>query len=419
VVACRGEEPTASTATAPSVPVATAPAEPTPPAGCPEAPVCAPSDDTPDAKTSTGDDSLTLVPARFEDLPGWAEDRHAEAIPAFLASCELTANLADDAPLGASPYAGKARDWRAACAAAARVAKGDHAAARRFFEQELTPWAAHGKAGPEGKLTGYYVQGLRGSRTRGGKYQTPILARPKDLVSVELTAFIPDGRDRRIWGRVEKGKLVPYPPRAELRKRPLDDKQVLLWVDDPVDAIFAEIQGSGKVLLDDGTTVWIAFAGKNGQKFRGVGGILHKAGLIQKGQGTMQGIRAWFEANPTRVDEIADQNPAKVFFELSPKAGALGTQGVVLTPRRSMAVDRAVIALSTPVWVSTRAPVSPDGKVAPWNQLLIAQDTGGGIIGPVRGDIYWGDDADAYGIAGRMGGPGKMWLLLPRALKVR
>ena len=371
------------------------------------------------ATSSTGDDALRLRPVRFADLPGWTEDRHAEALPALLASCEKIAALPARAPLGVSAYGGRARDWRAACAAARRVAPGDDAAARAFFETEFRPFAALGKGGAVGKLTGYHVQALRGSRTRHGRYQIPIFRRPADLVSVELSAFVPDGRGRRIWGRLDPatGALVPYPSRSELRRAPLDEKQVIVWVDDPVDAVFAEIQGSGKVALEEGGVMWIGFAGKNGHKFRGVGGILRRMGELQAGQGTMQGIRAWFAAHPERYHEIVDQNPAKVFFQVSPRPGAIGTQGVVLTPRRSMAVDRAVIALSTPVWVETKVRLSGARRAARWRQLLIAQDTGGAILGPVRGDIYWGDDAEAAEIAGRTGGPGRVWLLLPRALK--
>lgn len=370
------------------------------------------------AVSSTGDDRLTLEPARFADLPGWAADRHAEAIPAFLASCEAIAALPDRAPLGVTATGGRARDWRAACAAARRLSPGDDGAARAFFEAEFRPYAALGKAGATGKLTGYHVQALRGSRTRHGRYQVPLFARPPDLVSVELGDFIADGRSRRIWGRVENGRLVPYPTRAELRRRPVDEKRVVVWVDDPVDAVFAEIQGSGKVALAEGGTLWIGFAGKNGHRFRGVGGILRRMGELRRGQGTTQGIRAWFAAHPDRYDEIVDQNPAKVFFQVSPRPGAIGTQGVVLTARRSMAVDRAVIALSTPLWVDTRVRLAGARRAAPWRHLLVAQDTGGAILGPVRGDIYWGDDGESAEVAGRTGGPGRIWLLLPRAIRV-
>lgn len=370
------------------------------------------------AISSAGDDTLSLRPVPFADLPGWSQDRHAEAVPAFLASCEKIAGLADRALIGVSATGGRARDWRAACAAARRLPPGDDAAARAFFEAEFRPYAALGKAGATGKLTGYHVQALRGSRTRHGRYQVPLLSRPPDLVSVELGDFVPDGRGRRIWGRVENGRLVPYPTRAELRRAPVDQKRVLVWVDDPVDAVFAEIQGSGKVALEGGGTLWIGFAGKNGHRFRGVGGILRRMGELRRGQGTMQGIRAWFAAHPDRYHEIVDQNPAKVFFQVSPRPGAIGTQGVVLTARRSMAVDRAVIAFSTPLWVDTRVRLAGASRAAPWRHLLIAQDTGGAILGPVRGDIYWGDDAEAAEVAGRTGGPGRIWLLLPRAIRV-
>ena len=372
------------------------------------------------ARSSTGDDALTLAAVRFADLPGWRADRHAEALPALLASCRKIAALADRAPLGASPFGGRARDWRPACSRARRLSPGDHAAARAFFEAEFRPYAAIGRRGPVGKLTGYHVQALRGSRRRHGRYQTPMFARPADLVSVELSAFVPDGRGRRIWGRVDPatGSLVPYPTRAELRRAPVDDKQVVVWVDDPVDAVFAEIQGSGKVALDEGGTLWIGFAGKNGRKFRGVGGILRGMGELRRGEGTMQGVRAWFNAHPERYHEIVDKNPAKVFFQVQPRRGAIGSQGVVLTPRRSMAVDRAVIALSTPVWVETRVRLAGARRTAPWRQLLVAQDTGGAILGPVRGDIYWGDDEAAAEVAGRTGGPGRIWLLLPRTIRV-
>jgi membrane-bound lytic murein transglycosylase A len=370
------------------------------------------------ATSSTGDDVLKLRAVRFADLPGWNQDRHAEAIQALLASCEKIAALGDREPLGVSAYGGRARDWRAACAAARRVAPGDDAAARALFEAEFRPYTAIGKTGATGKLTGYHVQALRGSRARHGRYQVPLFARPPDLVSVELSDFVPDGRGRRIWGRVDGGRLVPYATRAALRRAPIDEKRVVVWVDDPVDAVFAEIQGSGKVALAEGGTLWIGFAGKNGHKFRGVGGILKRMGELRRGEGTMQGIRAWFAAHPDRYDEIVDQNPAKVFFQVSPRAGAIGTQGVVLTARRSMAVDRAVIALSTPLWVDTRVRLPGARRAAPWRHLLIAQDTGGAILGPVRGDIYWGDDAEAAEIAGRTGGPGRIWLLLPRTIRV-
>jgi membrane-bound lytic murein transglycosylase A len=268
-------------------------------------------------------------------------------------------------------------------------------------------------------MTGYYVQSLRGSRTKHGRYQVPIYGRPPDLISIDLAAFLPDARGRRMWGRLDaaKGAIVPYATRAEIRRGKLRGQGLeILWVDDRVDALFAQIQGSGKVLLDDGTEQWIEYAGKNGRAYRGVGRILRDLGE-PPGTGTMQGIRKYFAEHPDKFDEIADQNTSFVFFSLAKKPGAVGSQGVVLTSRRSMAVDRAFVAASTPIWVDTSAP-DARGKVHPWRRLMVAQDTGEGIRGAVRGDIYWGDDAESTEIAGHMGGKGRSWLLLPRRLTV-
>lgn len=360
-------------------------------------------------------DQLTLAKASFSDLPGWNEDRHAEAIPALLGSCARLAELADDAPIGVDGNGGKARHWRALCRGARAVASGDDAAAKALFERELRPYVASGRSGVDGKMTGYYVQALRGSRRKHGRYQVPVYGRPPDLISVDLAAFLPDARGRRIWGRLDrkKGALVPYATRAEIRRGHLRGQGLeILWVDDRVDLLFAQIQGSGRVLLDDGSEQWLEYAGKNGRAYRGVGKILRDLGE-PPGTGTMQGIRRYFAAHPDKFDDIADQNTSFVFFSLSSRPGAVGSQGVVLTARRSMAVDRAFIAASTPIWVETSAPDAA-GKVSPWRQLLIAQDTGEGIRGAVRGDIYWGDDAEATEIAGHMGGKGRYWLLLPR-----
>ena len=377
-----------------------------------------PSDPHAPAFTGSARDTLYLGPATFDDLPGWADDRHADAVVALRRSCTRLAATAGTTWVGVDRRMGRARDWAALCAAAARVPDGDHAAARRMFEAETRPWTAASAKGPMGKMTAYHVQPVRASRTRHGRYQTPIYARPPDLVMVDLARFIPDARGRRIWGRFDRetGALVPFPTRAEIRKGALAGTE-LLWLDDPIDALFLEIQGSGKATLDDGSTAWIQFAGKNGRPYRGIAGLLRARGRLPKGQGTMQGIRAELERDLPGLDRLTDGNPAKVFFAIGDEPGALGSQGVVLTSQRSAAVDRAFIAHSTPLWIDTRAPRTGVRGTSPWQHLVIAQDTGGGIRGPVRADLFWGDDAEAVELAGHTGGPGRYWLLLPRALE--
>lgn len=365
-------------------------------------------------------DRLTLTKVRWKDLPGWADDRHAEAIPPFLRSCEVLAKLRDTDPVGHDGHGGVARQWRKACDAAAKVPAGDHAAARKMFEAEFVPHRAAGRAGPDGKLTGYFVQELRASRRRHDRYQHPIYGRPKDLVMIDLSKHIPDAHGRRIWGRLDaRGEVVPYPTRAAIRGGALAGQNLeILYADDPVDVLFAHIEGSAKARMDDGSIVWLEFAGKNGRTYRGVGGVLKRLGeLAPPYDGTMAGIRRWFADHPERVDEIIDHNHSFVFFQESRHRGAVGSQMVILTPERSLAIDRAFVAHSTPIWVDTRAPVPGKPGSAPWRKLVIAQDTGGGILGAVRGDIYWGDDKAAEERGGRMGAPGRYWLLLPKGVE--
>jgi membrane-bound lytic murein transglycosylase A len=370
-----------------------------------------------EAIVTSGNDKLTLSAASFSALPGWRKDKHADAIVAFLASCKKLAAMGKNARVGTGPFGGKARQWLPACKAAAKLPAGDHKKARQFFEREFRAYATRGSSGTQGKITGYYVQPLRGSRTRKGRYQFPLYRRPTDLVSVSLSDFVTDGRSRRIWGRMnDRGtKLEPYPTRLDYRlARTKSDAHVLLWVDDPGDAIQVEIEGSGRAQLDDGSVIMIGFAGKNGRKSGKLGTVARAMRALSKSEGP----GPWSAEALQQYQDIADIKTSIVFFESDERPGAIGSQNVVLTPQRSLAVDRAVISLSTPVWVDTRAPSSPRGRIGTYRRLLIAQDTGGAIVGTMRGDIYWGQDRDAVALGRRVNNPGRMWLLLPRAIKV-
>jgi membrane-bound lytic murein transglycosylase A len=364
-------------------------------------------------------DQLKLTKATWKDLPGWTDDKVSEAVPSFLNSCAKLAALKDTDPVGHDGHGGVAKQWRSACTKAAALKAGDDKAARTFFETEFVPWQAAGKKGAVGKLTGYFVQELNASRKKGGKYQVPILARPKELVMVDLSKFINDAHGRRIWGRYDdKGAVVPMFTRSEIRGGALAAQKLeIMYADDPVDVLFAHIEGSAKAVMDDGSVVWLEFDGKNGRAYKGVGALLKGRGqLTAPGAATMPGIRKWFVDNPGKFDDVVDDNASYVFFKESKVPGAVGSQDVVLTTRRSMAIDRAFIAHSTPIWVEAKAPNPGKPGSTLWHSLLIAQDTGGGILGAVRGDIYWGDDAVAEDLGGRMGGEGKYWLLLPRGV---
>jgi membrane-bound lytic murein transglycosylase A len=369
-------------------------------------------------------DRLGLVPSSFAALPGWAQERHAELLPAFAESCRRFAALPPDRALGgadaAAPRAGRVSDWLPLCAEAAALPPGDDAAVRAFLERRFRPWLAQNVAGPQpdpfGLFTGYYEPEVAGSRRRRPG-SAPLHQRPPDLVMVELGEFAEDLRGRRTAGRVEQGRLVPYATRAEIVRGALDGRRLeLLWVDDPVDAFFLQVQGSGRVNLAEGGVARVGFAGQNGHPYVPIGRVLVDRGAMTLEQVNMQSIRAWLAANPAEAGAVMDQNPSYVFFReirgLAPNEGPPGAFGVPLTPERSIAVDRSFIPLGIPVFIDVPHPVTGQ----PWRRTLMAQDVGGAVRGPVRGDVFWGWGAAAGEAAGRMRGRGTWWLLLPAGL---
>lgn len=382
-----------------------APAPPTPPT---------PTPPTPPAPVEP---HLVLAPATFAELPGWGDDAVGEAIPAFLRSCAKLARIPDDERVGRGEAPGGiAADWRAACAAAAAVSPTDAAAARAFFEAEFVPFLASNNGDPVGRFTGYYEPLLRGSKRRHDAYQVPLYRRPPDLVTVELAQFLDDARGRRLAGRVVDRKLVPYDTRAEIVAGSLAGKGLeLVYVDDAIDAFFVQVQGSGRVRLDGGDEVRIGYAATNGHRYTAIGRVLIAEGHLTRESVSMQAIRAYLVAHPERTDEVLNQNASYVFFDFISGDAPLGSQGVPLTAGRSLAIDRNFIPQSAPLWLDTHAPLPGVDAEQPYRRLVIAQDTGGAILGPVRGDIYFGGDEAAADVAGRMKGRGRYFILLPRA----
>ncbi len=352
---------------------------------------------------------LTLTPSTFAALPGWSDDHVAEALPAFVKSCAAITKLADDARLG---VAGTARDWRAPCAAAAQTPASDDDA-RRFFETWFAPYEAGDNGATDGLFTGYYEGEAHGARQPAGAFATPMLRRPNDLVMVELGQFRPAWHSERIAGRVVNGQLKPYESRAQIEAGALDrDRLAFCWVDDPVDAFFIEIQGSGRIHLDDGTTVRVQYDGQNGWPYVAIGHRLVERGELTTETASMASIRAWIKAHPADGKVLMDENPSYVFFRELKGDGPIGSGGVVLTPGRSLAVDRDFVPLGVPVWLDA----AQDGQSL--RRLAIAQDTGGAIRGPVRGDVFWGYGPDAERQAGSQRARGAYYLLLPRGVAV-
>jgi membrane-bound lytic murein transglycosylase A len=366
---------------------------------------------------------LELTPAEVVELPGWNEDHPGPALAAFRLSCAAFDRLPDDRSIGlrAGGYGGTAADWRPVCDAAEAVDEDDADAVRAFFASRFRALAVANHAEPVGLFTGYYEPTLHGSRRRGGRYQVPIYARPPELVMVDLGDFRPGLRGNRLAGRVASGRLEPYHDRTAIEGGALAGRGLeIVWVDDPVDAFFLEIQGSGVVVMEDGSRLRLGYEAQNGWPYYAIGRELIARGSVPREEMSMQAIRDWLEANPEAATDMMRTNPSFVFFRRLGTRGAVGAQGVVLTPGRSLAVDREFHPLGVPMWVAAEAPSATAGEPdRPLRRLLVAQDTGGAIRDPVRGDVFWGPGDEAAEIAGRMKHQGRMWVLLPEELSGR
>ncbi len=353
---------------------------------------------------------LTLAPADFADLSHWNTDHVAAALAAFVKSCAALERRGDAARMGPATLHLTVADWRPACAAAVRTPAND-SSARAFFERYFAPYLVGNNGVSDGLFTGYYEPLLHGARRRYGPYQTPILRRPRDLVMVDLGRFRPAWHGERIAGRVIDGNLVPYASRAAIVDGALDDRRLaLFWVNNPVDAFFLQIQGSGRVELPDGKMVQLGYAGQNGWPYVPIGRILIQRGVLTRETVSLQSIRAWIEAHPREGAALMNENPSYVFFRKMSGPGPIGAEGVVLTAGRSLAVDPNFIPLGAPLFLEA----SDNGESL--HRLMIAQDTGGAIGGPVRGDVFWGFGKAAAARAGAMKARGRYYLFLPKTV---
>ena len=336
------------------------------------------------APTSYTSSIASFRSVAWQDLPGWQEDDLTQAWPAWLKSCDAFRKRNSEI------------NWKQACSQASGISGRDKQAIRQYFEGNFQVYEVRNSAtgNESGLITGYYEPVMNGSQTRAANYTVPLYGIPN------------------AW---KIAKPSPAPTRAELMNSGVLRGSELAWVQDPVAAAFMQIQGSGKIRLEDGRVLRLGYAGTNDQPFKSFAQWLLDRKEITRGEASMQGISAWAKRNPSKVEEMLNANPRFVFFKelpgnVSADLGPNGALGVPLTVERSIAIDLKAMPLGAPVFLSTSKPLSSQTI----QKLVMAQDTGKAIVGGVRADYYWGSGDSAGELAGRMKQDGKMWLLLPR-----
>ncbi len=374
---------------------------PAPPTVAPTPP---PPKGAPAVKPPAAGEAGVLRQVTWLDLPEWQAENPALAWGPFLISCSAL---------------GKQEAWREICAAAESIKDPDRDTARRFFELNFTPFQLINVDGSdEGLITGYYEPLLKGSRKASGRYRFPVFGVPDDLLMIDLTEVHPELTGMRLRGRLDGQRVVPYYDRAQIEQgRGAFAGKELVWVDDAIELFFLQIQGSGRIALDTGETIRVGYADQNGHPYRSIGRLLVERGELPLEQASMQGIKAWARQHPEKLAELLNHNASYVFFRELPSGlpGPLGTLGVPLTARRSVAVDARFVPLGAPVYIATTWPLSS----RPLYRLMLAQDTGGAIRGAVRADFFWGFGEEAAREAGRMRQSLRMWVLLPNAFRIQ
>jgi len=413
--ACAAPPPTppaAGPAMPPAVSSPPAPAQP-PTAASPTRPPSAtpPVAVAPQAVPPTRADAVARYDrVAFASLPAASDADWIAAWPAFLQSCQA---------LATHPA------WKDPCTRAATVDRRSAAAIRGYYAAAFDAYRVRAVTPPESKanevrdtglVTGYYEPQLKGSRRSSPTYRVPIYRVPADLVAIDLAGTYPELAGLRLRGRMQNGKVVAYPSRGEIMRGNLLRGQELLWVDDPIDAFFLQVQGSGRVVLDDGGVTRLGYGDSNGHPYRSIGRWLVDQGELTIDQASMQGIKAWAARNPQRLSQLLEQNPSFVFFREvplgDPSVGPKGALNVPLTPHASLAVDTRFIPLGVPILLRSSDPATGAAFVRP----MMAQDSGSAIRGPLRFDYFWGFGAEAGEKAGRQKHEGSAWMLAPKGV---
>ena len=360
---------------------------------------------------------IQYEPVEWTNLDGWAGDDHATAFASFLDSCSaLKRRQSNREPTPMSDA------LRVVCERAVAAIPLEEDGARKFFEDNFRPLRINKLGDTDGFLTGYYEPIIEGSRVPTGEFTAPLYRRPPNLVASgrrKLGNSFPS-KGVKVGRRFGRRHIVSYYDRGEIEDGALDGWHLeICWVRSQVDVLFAQIQGSARIRLEDHTILRLNYDLHNGWPYTAVGRVLADRKLVPRDEVTMQRIRDWMEANPEAAKDVRRQNKSYVFFritDLSTEDEAVGAQGVPLVPGRSIAVDRSLHTYGTPFFISADLPIANEKVGTKFRRLMVAQDTGSAIVGPARADIYFGAGDEAARIAGRIRNSGQFVMLVPREL---
>jgi membrane-bound lytic murein transglycosylase A len=348
-----------------------------------------------------------LQVSSFSEIAGWEADDHAAALRTFRAASGVPPPKTRE--LGVD---GAALQRLANLATLADAEKPD--AARRFFEQHFAPH----RVVAQGFVTGYYEPELTASLAPTPGFPVPLYRRPGDLVEL-AEAERPAGWDPEMrFARRTASGLFPFFDRAAIESGALAGRGLeLAWLADPVEAFFVHIQGSARLRLTDGGTLRVSFDGKSGHPYTSIGRLAVERGLLSRDEADKDGLEAWLKRNREAGLALMRENRSYIFFRATSQAegeGPIGAAGVPLSPGRSLAVDRTFHTFHTPIWVKAPGVDDGSGGDATFRRLMIAQDTGSAILGPARGDIFFGSGDRAGSIAGRVRHRAEMVVLVPQ-----
>ncbi len=357
------------------------------------------------------------APVAWTDITGWNDDDRLAAFKTFRASCKAISaqpdTTVDPRALGIS--------LREPCRAAKAADIADDAKAGAFFEEYFRPLQISRLGEDAGFVTGYYEPIIDGSRTQTDVYDVPVYRRPSNLFVRGFTQDSPELPNKgEVFRKIGRRKLVPYYDRGQIEDGAIAGRGLeICWLKSQTDLLFAQIQGSARVRLPDGSTIRINYAAHNGYPYTPVGRVLIDRGIVPKEQMSMQKIREWMDQNPDGAKDVRRQNRSYIFFRevpLSDKDEAVGAQGVPLTPGRSIAVDKSLHVYGTPFFIEGQLPIESEQSKTPFHRLMIAQDTGSAITGPARADLYFGAGADAAKVSGRLRHTMNFIMLVPKSL---